>query len=75
MTLPCPQELAELPEVPILDHPGMVMWIALLLAALAYELWATHAKRQTLSNVVRHGPRWFQWMVGGGSRTCSGICS
>jgi len=66
VTIDCPPAIADVPAGPVIDQPGMVMWIGLLLAALAYELWAIHARRQTLSNVVRRGPRWFQWLVGGG---------
>jgi len=60
----CPD--AMLAHVPTRDHLGLVVWGVLFAIVAGYELWATRTGRQTLSQTVQHGPRWFKVTLGMG---------
>lgn len=62
MIEPCPEDM-----LPAHD-PSLAaqwMWVALIVAVVAFELWALHSRNNTLSQFVQHRPRWFRWLAVG----------
>jgi len=68
---PC-EELPELPSTPLPQDtsgwfsPAWGMWIGIGVAILAFEIWATMTGHETMSEAVRHGPKWVKWFFGAG---------
>lgn len=55
------------PEPPVVaDHAAYWAWGLIGLAVLLFELWAVTTGHHTMTQGVQHGPKWFQWIVGGG---------
>ena len=54
----------EPPPPPTYDTLGFTAWLVLFVLVLAYEWWASRTGRQTLSQTVQRGPRWFRWSLG-----------
>lgn len=61
----CPP-LDPLPSVDTSYTAGYVMWGLVGLAVLLFELWAVVSGHHTMTQAVQHGPRWMQWLIGGG---------
>lgn len=65
-------DLPPLPSVPTVPPstesliPGMVMWIVILVAVVAFEIWAVWTGNPTMSETLRRGPGWLRLLVGGG---------
>lgn len=60
--LPCPEDLIP-PMLPSVSLPAAIAWTVIILGVLAFELWAMHHHRNTLSQFVQHKPRWFRWLA------------
>jgi len=64
---PCEELPAErIDPIAYPSAPAWGMWIALGVAILAFEIWATMTGHETMSEAVRHGPKWVKWFFGAG---------
>lgn len=63
--LPCPDDLVP-PDLVDVARPAEIAWLVIIVGVLAFELWAIHQHRNTLSQYVQHKPNWFRWAALGG---------
>lgn len=68
----CLEDLPSTPLDPIYEgpvHPSFPawgVWIAIGLAIIIFETWATLTGHETMSEAVRRGPLWAKWFIGSG---------